>query len=499
MTFENQNDTGNAERLARLYEDLVRYCDERGEWYSWDGRRWAALWTPGKSGIPGRIYQFAQATIRKAQQVLETLPGDHGSMKRFFNNSLNERPLGAMVRGAGADKRIAVSADDLRDKPGHLNAQNGTVDLRTGTLRPHQREDMMTKLVHCEYDPQAEAPLWREMVRRAFKGDQEMIDYFQRALGYTFTGEGDRKGVYICHGPQDTGKSTLLQVVAELMREYCADLRAEHFMGTKDQFMDSDKALQDLSACDGARFALIQEGPPHGKWNCTLVKQANPGGNGRIKVRKIYGSHYTIPTSFAIWVDTNHMPNAGSMEGVQNRFKIIRFENRLRDSEKRVGIGKQLREEWPGILAWLVEGGRQYYAHGLQEPAGVGRAVQEYVEQQNSLERWRNDCLITDPQGAVKSADLKASYRLYCSSNDLQQQTDRELMAAYERWGLSPWRTRDSRGYRGVRLYDQDFEMAGEEGENTPILESAGALAGVGAGGPVRPGSAPYEVADDLI
>jgi putative DNA primase/helicase len=63
-----------------------------------------------------------------------------------------------MLALAQAD--LAIRPDQLDADPWLLNCPNGTLELRTGHLRPHRREDFLTKMTAAPYDPAARSQVW---------------------------------------------------------------------------------------------------------------------------------------------------------------------------------------------------------------------------------------------------------------------------------------------------------------------------------------------------
>ena len=146
------NDTGNADRLADLYGHELVYCTERNSYYVWTGQQW-------------RFDEFVEAEKRAEKTMLEAFAeakhitdGEkRKAFLRFVNKSLSRAALASMIHLTKKKVR-QVSANDFDRDPWMLNVENGTVDLRTGTLRPHRPEDLLSKMIPLRYDPHAECP-----------------------------------------------------------------------------------------------------------------------------------------------------------------------------------------------------------------------------------------------------------------------------------------------------------------------------------------------------
>lgn len=146
------NDTGNADRLADLYGHELIYCTERNSYYVWSGQQW-------------RFDEFVEAEKRAERTMLEAFgeakhitDGERRkAFLRFVNKSLSRAALASMIHLTKKKVRQA-SASDFDQDPWTLNTENGTVDLRTGTLQPHRPEDLLSKMIPLRYDPRAECP-----------------------------------------------------------------------------------------------------------------------------------------------------------------------------------------------------------------------------------------------------------------------------------------------------------------------------------------------------
>lgn len=98
-----------------------------------------------------------------------------------------------------------------------LNCLNGTLDLTTGQLRPHDSADLITHLVPVAWDPAAPCLLWEGFIDTVCGGDTELSSYLQRCVGYSLTGEVREQVVFLLHGDGANGKSTFLLTLLHLL------------------------------------------------------------------------------------------------------------------------------------------------------------------------------------------------------------------------------------------------------------------------------------------
>src|SRR5215212_10668 len=121
--------------------------------------------------------------------------------------------LKAMWTLAKAD--LALSPEELDTDPMLLNVENGTLDLRTGSLRPHNPEGLITKLAPVEFDITAKAPTFYKFLKQILV-DKELIAFVQRYLGYSLTGSTKERAMAVLHGVGKNGKSTLVELFQDL-------------------------------------------------------------------------------------------------------------------------------------------------------------------------------------------------------------------------------------------------------------------------------------------
>jgi len=215
------NDTGNADRLADLYGPELVYCTERKSYYVWNGQQW-------------QFDEFVEVEKRAEKTILEafgeakhiTDAEKRKTFLRFVNGSLSRAALANMMHLAKKKVR-QVSANDFDRDPWTLNTENGTVDLRTGALRPHRPEDLLSRLILLRYDPHAKCPQFMAFLHRimgsypdASEGDniraEQLVSYLQRVFGCAATGKPE-KLLFVLYGEGNNGKTTLLEVIRDAL------------------------------------------------------------------------------------------------------------------------------------------------------------------------------------------------------------------------------------------------------------------------------------------
>ncbi len=365
-------DVGNGDRLAVAHGADLRYCFPFRKWMVWDSRRWAV----DESGHALKCAK--RAMIAFLQQAIKA---ENKEAEKFARASLDSRRLSAAL--LLAQPELPVAPGELDRDPALLNFTNGTVDLRTGALRPHRRGDLITKLVGFAYRPQATCPHWLRFLSEimgggadageaGLKSADELMDYLQLALGYSITGEASEKAVFVAHGSGDNGKTTMLSVVRDLIREYATVVGLD-LLTTRDE---SNNVAAGRAKLLGARFVSSSETEEGQRLSAARLKRICQGPGGEIEACRKYENPITFPETHKLWIDANHKPELPASDAaVWNRLHLIPFTVTIPKDRQDRELKTKLLMEAEGILAWLVEGARRWYASGLPDSKAVAKAT----------------------------------------------------------------------------------------------------------------------------
>src|SRR5215208_3150622 len=208
----NLTDLGNAERFVARHGEDVRYCYPWGKWPVWTGPRW-------EPDTSGRVHRLAKETVRGIYREAAAAEdeGRRKALAQHATRSEAESKIKAMLELAKSE--VPISPNELDSDPWLLNVENGTVDLRTGALRKHRREDLITKLAPIEYDPDAHTPGWHATLERVLP-NLEIRAFFKRLCGYALTGDTSEHVLAMLYGTGANGKSTVLNALLETVGDY---------------------------------------------------------------------------------------------------------------------------------------------------------------------------------------------------------------------------------------------------------------------------------------
>jgi putative DNA primase/helicase len=417
-------DIGNAQSLVKWHGAELRHCWSLG-WFVWDHVRWRL--DEGNVAVTER----AKATARRLYQAARGLPvldADEGGRQRArqiqqAKGSAYISRIRAMTALAQSDPAVVVSPDQLDADPWLLNVENGVVDLRTGALSPHDPKQLHTKLAPVTYRQDAECPRWERFLKEIMGGDDSLIRYLQRALGYALTGDTSEQVLFIVYGSGANGKSTLLEAIRRILGDYASQTPAETFLRRSG---GGDEIRNDLARLHRARFVLASETEGGMYLDHARVKQLT--GGDRIAARFLYREYFEFTPCFKVFLSTNHRPTVrADDDAIWRRLRFIPFLVSIPESQQDKSLPEKLQAEYPGILRWLVEGcvawqqARQRRADlgtGLETPSTVQQAGAEYRAKMRrlagSVPAFVSACCVRDPVARATGASLYAAYRAWC-------------------------------------------------------------------------------------
>ncbi|MDP9470657.1 MAG: phage/plasmid primase, P4 family [Chloroflexota bacterium] len=396
-------DMGNAERLRRRHGHDLRYCKPWNSWLIWDGQRWA-------KDDAGHIVRLAKETVRAIYAEAADASDDEArkTIAKHALRSEGEARVRAAISLAESEPGIPTTPDQLDQHRWLLNVRNGTLDLRSGELRAHDRGDLLTQLAPLAYDPDASCPTFLAFLERIMAGNEGLIRFLQRAIGYSLTGDTSERVLMILHGEGRNGKSTLLEVVRGILGGYAVRTPTETLLAKRDSTIPND-----IAKLKGARFVSASESDEGRRLDEAKIKDLT--GGDTISARFMRGEWFDFLPEFKLWLGTNHKPVIrGTDRAIWDRIRLVPFAVRIPDEEQDKQLRVKLLTEAPGILAWAVRGCLDWQRDGLGEPQEVKTATAGYRAEMDVLGAFLEDCCIIASNAQCPAKDLYAAYQTWC-------------------------------------------------------------------------------------
>lgn len=406
---EHDTDTGNGNRFARLFRDRVIFVPGEQKWYLWDGARW----------VVDRLNYVMELTLHVIDDIRDqaaacTNPDEQHRWLRHARSTESYGGRNRMLMSASALLTMTMDVEQLDKDPWKLVVKNGTVDLRTGELKESIPHDFNTKSADVVYNPDAKCPEWLSHIYKVCEGNQELMDYLQRACGYTLTGVITEQKFFFLHGTGSNGKNVFIDTIAGLMGEY-AKIADPNLITAR-----NDAHTSMIAELRGVRLAMASETDSAHFINDQRIKDIT--GSPMLTGRLMYKNNVDFHNSVKLWILGNNYPRIkDSSHGIWRRIQIIPF-NATFDRDTRIanyeGI---LAEERSGILNWMIEGLRKWHEmQDLMEPDIIRIAVEEYREDEDLISAFAKSVLEfhtpTSGEEVYESCiAIYIEYQIWCS------------------------------------------------------------------------------------
>jgi putative DNA primase/helicase len=378
-------------KFEERYAGKLRFVPAWGFWLEWTGKVWS------------RDY----CAVNKVVTLLAELGKERKNKDRTKIDS--HHMISGTERLARSSPVFSAAVERFDADPWLLNTPGGVVELQTGNLRPGRPEDYCTKLTAAAPDFDAPAPLWDKFIKTVTGGDDALAEYLLRVLGYCLTGETSEQCLFFLFGTGANGKSVFLNTAQHILGDYAATAAMETFAHTV-----HEKHAQDLASLRGARLVLASETEESKGWNEAKVKQLT--GGDKIRANFMRQDSFEYRPAFKLLIAGNHKPKLRSVdEAIQRRQQIIPFAITI---EKRdTALTAKLRAEAGPILAAMVRGCLAWQAERLNPPEAVLAAVKDYLEEEDILGQWLDECCTLSPGAFASTEDLFGSWKIWAENH----------------------------------------------------------------------------------
>ena len=444
-------DEALALRFADQHADDLRYVADRGKWMHYDGRRWNTDNTLFAYNCARRMCRIA------AKECNEEKPA---------KLLASAKTSSAIERLARADRKLAATNEQWDTDAWLLNTPAGVIDLRTGEVRSPSSADYMTKI--ASIGPGADCPIWKQHLFRIMGGDADLVAYLQRVFGYSLTGITREHALFFAYGKGANGKSVTINTIAGILGDYQRSAPIETFTASQ-----TDRHPTELAGLQGARLVSSIETEEGRAWAESKIKALT--GGDPIAARFMRQDFFEYSPQFKLFIAGNHRPALRSVdEAIRRRFQLIPFTVTIPPAERDETLTEQLKAEWPGILAWMIEGCLAWQRQGLNPPNAVLVATAEYLEGEDAILAWIEEACELGPQLHAKASDLYCSWTGWANSNGEHVGSSKRFTQSLEAHGFQRARTRAARGFIGLSIKKREagvFEQASKPEATTEPRE----------------------------
>lgn len=381
-------DLGNAHRFIDVCGDRLRYVAESKMWLVWNGKTWERVVDDSP------VKRIAHKVARSISEGLSHIDNDdeRKALRKWGGVSEGASRIDAMI--TSATPYLTIPANQLDKHPHLLCVNNGIVNLKTGALEPHNPAYYLTKIVPVDYTPGVATPYWNAFLDTVFLGNRELIEYIQRAVGYTLTGSTDEHCLFFLYGVGKNGKSVFFEVLRMLTGEH-------HVVTSIDALLSTEQtggATPYVADLQGARCAIASEMPQGKRFNESLIKTIT--GGDTLTARRLFGQPFSFQPTHTLWVSGNHRPRImGTDEGIWRRLRVVPFDAVIKHPRPASELLGEFSRELGGILAWGVEGSRAWYNEkNLPDSPTITRATNEYRGEEDIIALFISECCHINPK-----------------------------------------------------------------------------------------------------
>ena len=431
-------DLGNSERLLFYYSDIIRYVKNYG-WIVWNGKVWERN--------DYKVEQLAKKVVRRIHL-------EHNACVRKNNNdafkwakaSESGNKIREMIRLAQSENSITLEVHNLDANRYLLAVQNGTLNLKSGVLQAHNKEDYITKISPVSFDPAATCPTFDSFINGMFDNNQQLVEYVIDVLGYCLSGDINIQRFWIFWGSGENGKSTLMNIAQYVLGEYYYSASTNLLCGDKNEHQTI------LAALMGKRLVVCAETEKGEKFRTQLIKRLS--GDPTITARFLYKDFIEFERQNKTILLTNNLPiltdNGASMN---RRLKLIPCTVSVPLAKQNEELGALLQAEASGVLNRLVKGCQRALQSKLKiDPEEVIACTQEYRRESDPIYNFLVDKTEKNPDSWILSSVLYEAYEVYTRELGDKPLDGKLFFEHLGKQGYNPARKNKGRVWTGLQF-----------------------------------------------
>lgn len=434
-------DLDRSKRFVRKYKTEI-LSGENG-WHIWTGKKW----TSDDNRVMELAKYFSQNMADELTQKYKENPETNKQYKILSQTVSRERSIKAIINLSRTDAEIQIRESALDSNINLLNLNNGTYDLVSHKFRDHKQDDLVSNILSYDYDPKAKCPQWEKFLNTVFEGNQELIKYIQKIVGYTLTGETKLQAWYFLYGSGRNGKSVFSEIISRLMESYGTKIRTESIMAKEH---NSENANPDIAKLKGKRLVIASEISDAHRLNESLIKDLT--GGDKISARFLNRNPIEFSPQCKLYMYGNHKPFVrGTDEGIWRRIKLIPFKYTIPEKDVDPLLIEKLTKELSGILNWSLAGLKelQKQKYLINEPEIIKDETKAYRSEMDVIGQFLEEYNYTiDSMLKIECKTVYDEYIEYCKNNGFSSLSHRRVSDNLKSRGIH-----SEAGSRNVKFY----------------------------------------------
>lgn len=397
------DDTGNAERFRDMYIGDVYYCPDFKKWTYYDPAK--NKWCPDQMIVVKRMFD----------KVIEKMKTENSTDPEVLKKHIRQTRSSVKKKNAltEAQHLMPVKASMFDSHINLFNVANGYIDLKNNSFHEPDKNKLFMRVSGVSYSKGAVCPKWLKFLDEIFLGDKELIEYIQKLLGYSLSGNISEQILVVFFGNGNNGKSLFSEIIREVFGDYAANMDIKSLM-----VRSNNTGSSDIARLKGKRFVSTSENNEGSRLDEGLVKQLT--GGDTVTARRLYEEEFEFIPQCTICMSTNHKPIIrGTDDGIWRRIVLIPFKYTIPQDKIDKNLKSKLMEELPGILNWILEGSKKYIKYGLELPKVCAQEIDEYKLEMDPIARFIDErCDTTDSNACIKASELYLNYTSWATANN---------------------------------------------------------------------------------
>tara|TARA_R110000772_G_scaffold30535_1_gene75773 strand:+ start:6905 stop:9487 length:2583 start_codon:yes stop_codon:yes gene_type:complete len=394
VALRHPNEANLMLAFSALHQGQYAYLYGLGRWHQWDGTRW-------REDAAGTVFEAIRVMMQRFNHQ------DKASLAKF---SLVQ----TIERSARTSAPLARNPADFDADPYLINTPAGTIDLRSGDMRPHTPADCITKITGYSLGG-SDGSRFRQFLGEITVGDTELAAFLQRSLGACLSGAVEEHWLQFWIGEGRNGKNTLGDLVADVMGDYSKHIPASTLMSQQ-----SPPHPTEIMNLRGARLCISSEVEEGSRWAESKIKELT--GDAVLKGHYMRCDWVEFPRTHKHLIYGNHAPRLSNVDmAIRSRLKIVPFKGDFSGDRADGDLPSKLRVEGGAVLSWLIEGHRQWLAAGKRvgSCAAVDAESERYFSAQATPDMWLAErCEVIGDDGRADSgwpkvSELYSDYRIW--------------------------------------------------------------------------------------
>lgn len=447
------SEVGVAARFCDLYHEDFRVVHEWGgkhgvTWLAWDGTRWKKEPTR-KTAYQKMSILCCGLKYHDAARGMTEFAKAKFERAQFISSCLNQ---------AQFDARIIAPPDVWDANPLMLGTPAGVVDLAVGKIIEADRDQFITRQTAVAPEP-GPHPLFDSVIARASGGDETLRQYIWRALGYAITGDQREEAFWFLYGKAQSGKTTFIEAVAAILGRaneggYATTCDMDLFVENK-----HDRGNDRLAELSGARFVYASETEEGRNWKAALLKLAV--GGDTLRGRMLYENSFSFRPTHHLWIFGNSRPHLKSKDdGIARRLHLLEYPGVISNEERDNTLKLRMAEEYPAILHSMILACLDWQSEGLGKPESVAYAVDKYLQSEDMLAQWIDECCEQDELARVQASVAYRSFSRWAENSGEYRLSQKRFSAVLEDRGWQRKHTRAGNMLIGWKLKQTDDERS---------------------------------------